>query len=109
MKRRGASWLSPVTGNRSEARSWWPDGIGWKRVHTTTRSLFPLHGRLESVRRRPGQLGRRDFSEWVWQKTITMYLAPIFLMLSILLVGDSKLAASFVFVYALLLLLTRRS
>ena len=42
------------------------------------------------------------------KKTITMYLAPIFLTLSILLVGDSKLAACFVFVYALLLLLTRR-
>ena len=37
-----------------------------------------------------------------------MYLAPIFLALSVLLVSDPKLAAWFVFAYAIVMLLTRR-
>ncbi len=37
-----------------------------------------------------------------------MYLAPILLILSTLLIGDPKSAAWFVFFYAILMLLTRR-
>lgn len=37
-----------------------------------------------------------------------MYLAPIFPALSVLLASDPRLAAGFVFLYAIILLLTRR-